>query len=132
MMEVTAAVAACLRAHVADTAVAEGWGRSAARERAAARARAAAARARAAAARARAAARTEVAAAVAACLRAHMADTAVAAARARAAAAMARAAAARAAVETAGAVAAAEPVARVVRAVVVVGTAEVRAEVRAA
>lgn len=39
---------------------------------------------------------------------------------------------ARAAVETAGAVAAAEPVARVVRAVVVVETAEVRAEVRAA
>ena len=40
-MEVTAAVAACLRAHVADTAVAdtavaEGWGRSAARARAAA------------------------------------------------------------------------------------------------
>ena len=39
---------------------------------------------------------------------------------------------ARAAVETAGPVAAAEPVARVARAVVVVGTADVRAEVRAA
>ncbi len=65
MMEVTAAVAACLRAHVADTAVAEGWRGSAARERAAA-------------ARARAAARTEVAAAVAACFRAPVADTEVA------------------------------------------------------
>ena len=51
MMEVTAAVAACFRAPVADTAVAEGSGWVAARARGgAARARAAAARARVAAA----------------------------------------------------------------------------------